>query len=510
VQVYTGASTQFGVTGKPNGVYYYRVRATNAAGVSGWTNGANGCTVTLAAPTPPSSLTVPAGSSTGNYGLSWTSVMGSPSYELIESTDSGFTNPVCVYLGPGISFQVTGRTDGTYWYRVRAVNIVGNSGWTDGSNPCLVNLTTAALSVFAGSANPWPSLELPGASGVRMLHVRLEAGASENIRLLNLQVNSSGSGDDSTEIVQVFLWRDVDGDGFARPGDFAVAADSFAADDGSVSFDLSAEPGGVVHYLVVCDFGASAVAGSDFTFQVNVPVGLVCQGASTLTPVVPTGSSVAGGAKTIACSGVGNLALSMGPNSPASGTVTFPSRDAPMLQVILSASSIEGVLVTRMLFTGFGGGDETRSITAKLYLDGDGDGQVSSGSTPLGTGTYDRDNGSVEFTGMALTVPAGVAVTLVLAYGLGDDCLEGDYRASLAVDADVTASGETTHMGINAQGAPLDGAIQVFIADDSKAVYFMGGCATGGHSPTGWAGYLLLLAAGMVVLGLRKRVGERA
>jgi hypothetical protein len=514
VQVYTGASTQFGVTGKPNGVYYYRVRARNAAGSSGWTNGGNGCTVTLSVPIAPTSLTVPSNSFTGNFGLTWTSVSGNPSYELIESTDAGFTSPACVYLGPGTSFQVTGRSDGTYWYRVRTVNTVGNSGWTDGSNPCLVSLAMPALSVLAGSANPWPSLELPGASGVRMLHVRLASGTYENIRLLNLQVNSSGSGDDSTEIVQVFLWRDVDGDGFARPGDFVVAADSFAADDGSVSFDLSGEPlvlaGGVVHYLVVCDFVASAVAGSDFTFQVNIPAGLVCQGASTLTPVVPTGSAVSGGAKTIASSGVGNLALSMGPNSPASGTVTFPSPDAPMLQVILSASSIEGVLVTRMLFTGFGGGDETRSITAKLYLDGDGDGQVSSGSTPLGTGTYDRDNGSVEFTGMALTVPAGVAVTLVLAYGLGDDCLEGDYRASLAVDADVTASGETTHMGINAQGAPLNGAIQVFITDDSKAVYFMGGCAGGTSSSAGWAGYLLLLAVGLAILMLRKRVGELA
>jgi len=509
VQVYTGASTQFGVTGKTNGVYYYRVRATNAAGVSGWTNGGNGCTVTLSVPLAPTSLTVPSNSFTGNFGLTWTSVSGNPSYELVESTNAGFTSPACVYLGPGTSFQVTGRTDGTYWYRVRTVNTIGNSGWTDGSNPCLVSLATPALSVFAGCANPWPTQELPGASGVRMLHVRLGAGAHENIRLLNLQVNSSGSGDDSTEIVQVFLWRDVDGDGFARPGDFVVAADSFAADDGSVSFDLSAEPvllaGGVIHYLVVCDLATSAVAGSGFTFQVNIPAGLVCQGASSFGPVVPTGSAVVGGAKTIANSGVGSLALSMGPNSPASGTVTFPSSDAPMLQVILSASSIEGVGITRMLFTGFGGGDETKSITAKLYLDGDGDGLVSSGSTPLGTGTYGRDNGSVEFTGLALTVPAGVAVTLILAYDLGDGCLEGDYRASLAVDADVTASGETTHMGINAKGAPLNGAIQVFSADSGRAVYFMGGCASGGHSPTGWAGYLLLLGACLAIGALRRR-----
>jgi len=511
VQVYTGASTQFGVTGKANGVYYYRVRARNAAGTSGWTNGANGCTVTLAPPSSPSSLMVPASSSTGNFGLSWMSVSGNPSYELVEATDAGFTNSASIYTGPGTSFQVTGRTDGTYWYRVRAVNSVGSSGWTDGSNPCVVTVVSPALSVFTGAVNPGTSLELPGTPGVRMLHIRCAAGSGEDIRLLNLQVDASGTGDDSTEIVQMVLWRDVDGDGFAGAGDTSVGTGAFAGDDGSISLNLSSEPvipaGGEVHYLAVCDLGAGAQMGSDFTFRVNVPAGVVCQGANSLTPVAPTGSAVVGGTKTIASSGVGSLTMSLGSNSPAPGTVGWPAVDAPMLQAVLSASSMEGVTVTRLLFAGLGEGDETVAITVKLYLDGDGDGVVSSGSTPLGVAVYAQDNGSVEFTGLNIGVPPGGPVVLLVTYDVADGgVVEGTYRVSLSSNADVTALGDTTHVGVNAQGAPLDGSVQWIVRDTGSggAVYFMGGCAGGSPSPTGWAGYLLLLAAGLALIVFRR------
>ena len=54
----------------------------------------------------------------------------------------------------------------------------------------------------------------------------------------------------------------------------------FGADDGSISFDLGGEPvllaGTEAHYLLVCDLAPGALAGSTFTFQVNVPAGLVC------------------------------------------------------------------------------------------------------------------------------------------------------------------------------------------------------------------------------------------
>ena len=161
--------------------------------------------------------------------------------------------------------------------------------------------------------------------------------------------------------------------------------------------------------------------------------------------------------------------------------------------------------VTRLKIAGLGNGDESVSITAKLYLDGDGDGVVSSGSTPLGTGTYVQNNGFVEFTALNLGVPASGCVALLVTYDIAEGCMEGTYRVSVASNADVTASGDTTHVGINAQGAPLDGALQTVLKDtgDGGAVYFMGGCSGAGGIPAGWAGYLLLFAAWLALTSRR-------
>jgi hypothetical protein len=348
-----------------------------------------------------------------------------------------------------------------------------------------------------------------------MLHVRFAAGSSEGVCLTGLQVDVSGSGDDTTEIVQVVLWRDVDGDGIAASGDAGVGTGVFTVDDGWIYFDLSGEPeipaGGVVHYLVVCDFAEGALSGSDFTMQIAVPTGVSCESAVTTNSFAADGSSVTGGTKTIASSGIGSLSVSMGGNSPASGTVGKPATDAPMLQFNLTASSMEAVSVTRLKFAGLGSGDESSGIVAKLFVDPDGDGLVSSGSTALGTATYTQDDGFIEFSGLNISVPAGGSVVLVVAYDVPESCQDGSYRLSLAMDADVTATGETTHAGINAMGAPLDGSPQVFtVLTGNEAVFFMGGCAGGSGAPSGWAGLLLLLAAGLALISLRSVPSRRS
>jgi hypothetical protein len=249
-QVYAGAAISFSVTGRANGTYYYRVRGVNPAGQSGWTNGSNGCTVTLSVPSAPSFLNVPSTSSTGNYGLDWGLSSGATLYELEESTDAGFSSTVQVYLGASAAFTVTGRSNGTYYYRVRGVNAVGMSGWTNGPNGCTVTVTQASLHVDAGVGNPGPSNEMPGALGVTVLHLRFSAGTAEGIVLQSLQVTGTGSGDDAVEIANVRLVRDVNGDGIVGSGDVEVDSDTYSGDEGAVSFDLSSETplsGGMVH-----------------------------------------------------------------------------------------------------------------------------------------------------------------------------------------------------------------------------------------------------------------------
>jgi hypothetical protein len=517
--VYSGSNTSYSITGKANGTYYYRVRAGNGAGQSGWTNGANGCTVQQMAPAAPGFLSVPGNSSTGNYPLNWGSVPSASLYELEEDTTSGFTGAVQLYRGASNNFQVTGRTSGTYYYRVRAVNVVGSSGWTVGGNPCVVSITTPAVHVEPGAGNPGATQEMPGALGIPMAHVKVTAGAAEGINVLNIRVTAMGSGDDSTEITAVRLIRDVDGDGTAGIGDVQAGMGTFSVDDGNIDIDTSAQPsvaaGSAVHYLVVCDFSGTAFTGSDFSFFVPVPVGVNCQGVISMSGVTPTGSMVTGGVKTIATSGTGSLAVSLGGNSPVAGSVGFPASGISMLQLRLAASSMEGVNVTAVKFATSGTGDESAGVTAHLWRDNNGDGQAGGGDVDLGAGTISGNNGTLQFTGLSVLVPANGSVNLLVVYDFSSSVSSGTYGVSLEVGQDIQATGNSSSMGITATGAPVAGPLLTLTpgggaASGAGAVYFMGGCGAPVHpSPTGWVGLLLLLAAGLGALAFVRREPAR-
>jgi hypothetical protein len=67
----------------------------------------------------------------GSYTVSWSSVSGATSYTLEEDTSSSFGSPTVVHSGAGTSKDVSGKSDGTYYYRVKACNAEGCSGWSN-------------------------------------------------------------------------------------------------------------------------------------------------------------------------------------------------------------------------------------------------------------------------------------------------------------------------------------------------------------------------------------------
>lgn len=139
--VYSGAATSAALSGRGNGTYYYRVRAcSTSAACSGYRTGANGVTVTLP-PSVPSSISVPSGSTTGSYAISWGSSSGNvTAYELYEANNSSFTGAVLAYSGTATSRAISGKGNGTYYYRVRACNTTAAcSGYRTGANP--INVT---------------------------------------------------------------------------------------------------------------------------------------------------------------------------------------------------------------------------------------------------------------------------------------------------------------------------------------------------------------------------------
>ncbi|KAF5414572.1 MAG: hypothetical protein C5S48_08330 [Candidatus Methanogaster sp.] len=67
----------------------------------------------------------------GSYMVRWSSVSGATNYTLEEDTSGSFGSPDVVYSGSGTSTKITGRSDGTYYYRVNACNACGCGGWSN-------------------------------------------------------------------------------------------------------------------------------------------------------------------------------------------------------------------------------------------------------------------------------------------------------------------------------------------------------------------------------------------
>jgi fibronectin type 3 domain-containing protein len=117
-----------------NVAYYYRVLALGAAGSSGYSNVASATTLP-GAPGAPTGLTATAVSTT-QINLSWNDVTLESGYQVERSLDgsTGWTQ-----VGtPGAnvtSFSDTGLSPNTtYYYRVRATNLSGNSPYSSNAN----------------------------------------------------------------------------------------------------------------------------------------------------------------------------------------------------------------------------------------------------------------------------------------------------------------------------------------------------------------------------------------
>lgn len=109
--------------------YYYRVRAFNAGGISGYSNTVYAITATVI-PSDPLNLTAAASSSSAV--LNWTqSSTNEEGFKVERGTDGiNFTEIATK------SINVTNHVDpglapGMYYYRVRAFNVVGNSGYSN-------------------------------------------------------------------------------------------------------------------------------------------------------------------------------------------------------------------------------------------------------------------------------------------------------------------------------------------------------------------------------------------
>jgi parallel beta-helix repeat protein len=88
------------------------------------------CTI----PSPPALNDPGTSDNDGNYVVSWSSVTSATNYTLEEDTSSSFSRPTEVYSGLETSKEITGKSDGTYYYRVKACNECECSDWSNKEN----------------------------------------------------------------------------------------------------------------------------------------------------------------------------------------------------------------------------------------------------------------------------------------------------------------------------------------------------------------------------------------
>lgn len=131
------ATTQV-ITGLTNGTtHWFRVRAVNVAGTSAFSNGTNLITPVAALPGAPTGASALVGD--GQATVSWTAPVsdgGTPITGYWVNAYVGYFPVALLRFSSTATTQVvTGLTNGTtVWFRVRAVNAVGRSGYSNGTN----------------------------------------------------------------------------------------------------------------------------------------------------------------------------------------------------------------------------------------------------------------------------------------------------------------------------------------------------------------------------------------
>jgi hypothetical protein len=517
--VYTGSGATTFVSGRSNGTYYYRVRATNPVGASGWTPGGNGCVVNLLPPGAPGNFTVPFSSFSGTYAVTWTTGTGAMWYVVEEDTDAGFGAPRTVYVGGALQTWMLGRWNGTYYYRIRSVNPIGQSGWVRGGNGCSVAVVSPALGVFGGPANPMGTREVPGATGVPMLHLQLATGAGGAVRIESLTVRGTGTGNEASGVDAVKLWEDADGDGVLSVGDRALGtAQAYVVDEGTVTFGGLSETIGassVRLWLVTYDFDAGAMAGEDYRAEWSSNGDMTAKDAAWGSGITPQGAPVQGGVKTLSVFGTGDLSVYLGSKSPGGLTVLPGTPGVGMVQWNLVSSSVEEVRVSRVTVWAIGDGNDAADVSGvRLVLDANGNGLADAGETVLGTGTYGADNGSLSFAlSPELSVPAGSSRKLVAVYDFGSGIAgTWKYGAGLLTTGDLSTAGATSGSPVSLQGPPVLGTYTTVStppvpAQKAEPEYSMGGCAGGSGTlgAAGLAGFAAPWAALAACLFLARR-----
>ena len=157
-----GNATTYSSTGLASGTsYWYRVRAYNGAGNSGYSNTA-GATTKDVIPGVPTSLTATAVSES-QINLAWVKGSGNPDGIKVERSTDNVTFVQIIQLGNVTAYNNTGLAGNThYYYRIRSFNTAGNSGYSATASDTTAPLAPSSLTAASAGNGPttWDKINL--------------------------------------------------------------------------------------------------------------------------------------------------------------------------------------------------------------------------------------------------------------------------------------------------------------------------------------------------------------
>ena len=404
----------------------------------------------------------------GSYTISWNSVSGAISYSLEEADNSSFAGSTVAYTGSGISVNITGKTSGTYYYRVKAVNF--NSDWSS-TKSITVNLSPAQQwikQLSLGLMNNPTGVTADNSENIYVTGYS-DAGLPGNSNLVMYLVKYSSSG--------IKLWTKQMGSSLLLCVGLAVTTDDsdniYVTGVSSGSFDGNTSFGGFDAFLVKYDAAGVKQWSTQF------------------------GSTSDDVAKGVATDSSGNVYVTGGTEGSLGGNTSVGGDD--MFLVKYNSAGVNQW--TRQLGTTSedGGQGITIDSSGNIYVtgetDGSLDGNISSGGTDmflskydssgiklwtkqLGTGT--TDSGS----GVATDISGDIYVAGYTSGGLDGNISYGNRDTFLVKYNDTGSKQWTKQLGTNSN----DAFYSMVTADGQGHVYVAGHTSIGfdGKANAGW------------------------
>jgi len=327
---------------------------------------------------------------------------------------------------------------------------------------------TGTLGLSAGSANPGNTNITNSETDLEVIQVALNAGPNEDVLVSSVTFSISGTFADNTDFTSgsIELYLDDNGNGLLDAGDSQLGTgQSWSEDNGTVTFSSLSRTiilNTTQYWLLVCDLSGTASAGNNFRVSLNSNNDLSAQGVSTGNPVIPSGAPVMGGLFSI--SSIGSLTLSVGSNNPGASNESAGAQNLVMLQLALSASSVENIDISSITFTADGSGHDRDDLNdpsngVSLYNDVNNDGILDGGDTQIdGQQTYSGDNGTVTFTTTGQTIDAGTNENWLVVYDMDGSATDGEtFRTGIYNASNISATGVTSTQSITANGPPVVG-----------------------------------------------------